>query len=374
MTHAPLRSFCASTAICAVLALGSTPAWAQDAAPTPGAPAVSVPAPAVAPQPVAQPTIQLPTTSPAPAAPAATPPRIVSQPIVQSAPVAPPVAATAPEQAAPRAANPARTATRTSPVVASRTTPAVGSAATPADGVSQTTPPQALTPLAPAAVTPPPANTAAREEAPVAPAAVKQSDTPLTPTAEIAALLLALGLGAGGYFALRARRRQREEDVYTPATEAGYASPHPEMAIHQPTGGLVPEAPLPAFATSDDMTGGPAEREFAPAAEMANDARRMIGEEELAPATGHHSAFVMPDGPAPQTREARDALLERMVSAPPDSENPFTSRKGRLRRARLILQRAEFDQKLNATQPFDWRTYKPSTSNPAPATPPRVTA
>jgi hypothetical protein len=38
-----------------------------------------------------------------------------------------------------------------------------------------------------------------------------------------------------------------------------------------------------------------------------------------------------------------------------------------------ILQSLEHQQKEEATKPFDWRTYKPSTSHPAPATPPRVT-
>ena len=83
---------------------------------------------------------------------------------------------------------------------------------------------------------------------------------------------------------------------------------------------------------------------------------------------------MMPEGPVPQTRAARDALLERMVSAPPDEANPFTSRRARMRRARIILQSREIDQKQEATRPFDWRTYEPSTSHPAPATPPRVTA
>ena len=41
---------------------------------------------------------------------------------------------------------------------------------------------------------------------------------------------------------------------------------------------------------------------------------------------------------APEDYEERSALLERMVAARPDKANPFTDRRARLHRARLILQ------------------------------------
>lgn len=41
---------------------------------------------------------------------------------------------------------------------------------------------------------------------------------------------------------------------------------------------------------------------------------------------------------APASPSEREALLDRMVAAAPDAANPFTSRKARRRRARLILQ------------------------------------
>ena len=41
---------------------------------------------------------------------------------------------------------------------------------------------------------------------------------------------------------------------------------------------------------------------------------------------------------APEAYEERSALLEKMVAAAPDKANPFTDRKQRLHRARLILQ------------------------------------
>ena len=42
-------------------------------------------------------------------------------------------------------------------------------------------------------------------------------------------------------------------------------------------------------------------------------------------------------GPVPEDSAARSRLIERMVDAEPDDANPFTTRKARRRRARLIL-------------------------------------
>jgi hypothetical protein len=346
MTHAPLRSFCATTAIYAVLALGSTPAWAQDvSAPVSDTPAISIPAPA----PAAQPTIVLPAESPAPAAPAATA-------TVQEVPATPPVAAVA-DEPAPSRSTARRTVAKAEAAPAARSATAtphapVAPIAAPAPRAVDATPPVAAPPLAQPAVTAPP---------PAAgnPATVSDTTTGVSPAAWIAGLLAALGAGAVGYFALRSRRR---EDEYEPAYEEAHDTqparifvepdPAPAMMANEPTGGLEPELPLPAYATIED-------REVAPVIERAPEptVAQRIGTEEL----------------VPDTREERDALLEQMVSAEPDAENPFTSRKGRMRRAKLILQAREFEQKETATQSFDWRTYMPSTSNPAPATPPRVT-
>jgi hypothetical protein len=240
-------------------------------------------------------------------------------------------------------------------------------------------PPAASVPLAqPAVPAPPPA---VDHDARLA------SDTTrgLTPGAWVAGLLVLFGAGAAAYFAMRSRRR-REDEVYdetyetapAQAPEPAHVEPEPvvvqPMAANEPTGGLVPEAPLPAFAMVDETIGEPEAKAIEPTPHPT-DAQR-IGSEELAPATPATGGqpFVMPAGLVPQTRAERDALLEEMVAAPPDEANPFTSRKGRMRRARMILAAREYDQKHDATQPFDWRTYEPSTSHPAPATPPRVTA
>jgi hypothetical protein len=200
----------------------------------------------------------------------------------------------------------------------------------------------------------------------------------MTPGAWLTGLILLLGAaGAALLLAGRSRRRRRVEEDYldhAPAPEPmptvmPEPMPEPIMAANEPTGGLVPEAPLPAFATAEDVVG---ESEAIEPTPHPSDVQR-IGSEELAPAA-KAEPFIMPAGPVPQTRAERDALLERMVAAPPDEANPFTSRKGRMRRARMILRSREIDQQQQATQPFDWRTYEPSTSHPAPATPPRVTA
>lgn len=300
MTHALVRRFCASTAICAVLALGTTSVSAQDIA-------------------APQPTIVLPNEAPAPAAPTAAP-AMVSQPVVQQAPApAAPPAAAAPEQAAPARETARRPAARTvAPTTQRAAAPAARSAASPnaAPVAPAVQPPAASVPL------PQPPVAAAPATAQERPDTASGTDLPLF-AGGAAALLIALGLGASVM-----RRGRRRED------------------------GEAPPAPMPAI----EPTPHPM-------------AAQHLGTEELAPAASlAHSALLA--GPVPQTRAERDALLERMVAAPPDANNPFTSRKARMRRARIILQSREHEP----TQPFDWRTYKPSPSDPAPATPPRVTA
>jgi hypothetical protein len=388
MTHASTFSLRATTAICAVLALGSTAAWAQEVAPPPDAPATT--ASPAAPQ---TPTLQLPDQPPAPPIPTATsapasPPTMVSQPLVQQtaqtaapseavrdAEAAAPAASVAPAAVAPRPAARPAGAARSSAAAQ----PAVGANSPTSSRVSPT-PPAASVPLAQPAV--PPAATrpaaAAPTQADPTQADPTQAGSSMNPAIWVAAIILVLGGAAAAFFATRPRRRPEDEvydEAYQTVPQQAYAEPEATRVANAPTGGLEPEAPLPAFATVEDVAGTPAvvhddpnEREVA---------REMIGTEELAPATPAVAAegepFTIPAGPVPRG-EARDELLRRMVAAPPDAENPFRSRKARLRRARLILQSLEQKQKDAASEPFDWRTYKPSTSHPAPATPPRVTA
>jgi hypothetical protein len=53
-----------------------------------------------------------------------------------------------------------------------------------------------------------------------------------------------------------------------------------------------------------------------------------------------------------------------MVDAPPDAANPFTTRKARMHRARLILQSRKQALRDQAVETFDWRTYRPSLTHP----------
>jgi len=58
----------------------------------------------------------------------------------------------------------------------------------------------------------------------------------------------------------------------------------------------------------------------------------------------------------PQTADERRELLDRMVASEPDEDNPFTSRKSRMRRARIQLQHREHMEAQG--KPFDFRTYQ----------------
>ena len=129
--------------------------------------------------------------------------------------------------------------------------------------------------------------------------------------------LAALGIAGLGAFAARRRRRIVTEDEAMPIIDP----------IDSDATALVVTAP--DYATYD----------LAETAEVAS------------------RGMTIPDGPVP-TGEARQRLIDRMVAAAPDSTNPFTSAKGRRRRARLILQARENEQQLPAQDGFDWRNFQ----------------
>jgi hypothetical protein len=52
----------------------------------------------------------------------------------------------------------------------------------------------------------------------------------------------------------------------------------------------------------------------------------------------HAGAAVALPRELPESYEEREALFRRMVDARPDRANPFTDRKARMKRARLIMQ------------------------------------
>ena len=248
----------------------------------------------------------------------------VSAPVAQPAPtiVLPPIsvqpapASVAAEAPPPRAATPravARTATA-KPVAApvSRTTPAAPTALP-----REATAPVADTaPIAPIAETDAlPADLAGPPLATAEPASNDTSNDLL-----FAGLAGVLGLGAIGLFAATRRRRGSPDDTvveYEPVSEA--AEP-------------VAEAPQ-RYAT----LAAPA---FTPLAAWS---------EPRVPQTQPS------DSSAPNLNRA--ALLDRMVAAEPDANNPFTTSKARRHRARLMLQSLESDRWDDAelAPGFDWR-------------------
>lgn len=276
----------ATMAISAVLALVSTPAFAQ-VANTTAAPVAAAAEPS-APTPSA-PTIVIPDVTAPPAQIAPTPQEVAATP-VEEAPVAAPAARTTTREAAPRAPRPvARTA---APVADAAPVAAIPAART-------------ITPAAAPALLPP--------ESPIAqPAARPASTDTITPATENANWALPLGalvlVGIGGIvFASSRRRRVMRYDVADP--EANFAATSPEPAFKR-------DVVLEPVATP--VVTPPSGTRFA----------------NLSPAD------LAEDGPVP-TGEAREALLARMVAAAPDAANPFKSPQGRRRRARLILQARE---------------------------------
>ena len=293
----------AGTAIAAVLALGSTPLWAQESAPI-GEPPASLAVPA------APPTIVLP---PVPAAPVEP---VTAAPVVEPVVPAPVVTRSIPRATAP-VARPAATRAAATPVAQEEQI-----VATPVDAPAASTADDE-----PIAIEQTPMDQPLAEET-AAPA--DDSSSNILP---LAGLLAALGLGGIGLYA--ARRRRRQPDEIEPATVA--YEPAPAMAPR-----AVQPMPTPTF-VAPTMALRPA------VSQTGQSSARPVWQEprraDAAPASAQASQL------------NREALLERMVAAPADANNPFTSAKGRRRRARLMLQSMD-NQRWDDTQlvpGFDWR-------------------
>lgn len=307
MQKKPPSSFCAGAAIAAALALGSTGALAQDA--TADVPTIAPPAPvAAAPAPVQAPVMtQAPVVQALPATPAAEP-----APATESRTRAVSEA----RRPAARAATPAARAARSAPATAAVTIPVAAAPRVPAPAAGPV--PAAIAPAVPA-IAPLP------EPAPAI--AVQPADEGLTGAeAGLLGLLAVAGLGGAALIAARSRRRLPVEDeAFEPAPLA------------QPVPVPVPvAAAIPAIVAEPERPAASPER------------------------------FAMPAGPVPSGTE-RDALLQRMVAAPPDAANPFVSRKRRVHRARVLLAERERELRDRSTEPFDWRSYRPSGVNTAEA-------
>lgn len=220
-----------------------------------------------------------------------------STPVVQ--PVPEPTAEAVPAPAAAPAATPVRRTVATQPAAPASPAPAASPAVPPVEA-------------APEAVIAP---------APAAPVAAAQPQPGPTPeqddsTAFIAALLGALAviaLAIWGFIAIGRHRRPNavpvvERPVVTEPVPPAAAVPAQPITVARPA------APIPAASLA------------------------------------HSGAAVALPRQRPQSFEERDALLKRMVDARPDRANPFTNRKSRLRRARLILQ--SLDRDFGDTRPW----------------------
>ena len=307
----------AGAAIAAVLALGSTPLWAQDVAP------VAAPPVPVAPQP----PIVLPDVTAAPVAP------VVAAPIRE-----PVVAAPATERAPPRAA---AAVSRTTP---SRAVPApvVRSQVAPVDPVAatQAEAPVAITPVDPMTTAETPIEEPLVEETTAVPADDTTGDV-----LPLAGLLAALGLG--GLALLIARRRRRQPDETAPVIVAH--EPAPVLPL-RPTALKPVLTPAPAFAAPAISL-----QQFAQPA--TRDATGTIGQPIARPAWQEPRRTAAAPNLGQSSQLNREALLARMVAADPDANNPFTSGKARRRRARLMLQSMDNQRWDDAelAPGFDWR-------------------
>lgn len=416
----------ASSAVMAVL---SIPAVAQEAAPSlelpdtvvrPGAPAAPVDTPTIIPPATsAEPTVSTPPA--ANSQPTVTLPAMVSPtgPVPASPTVAEPSAA--PETvAAEEAAAPAEQARTADPVAESAA--ASNEAAAPQEPASASraaasVPESAPNRAAPAQGAAIPAGTdlpaganadgdmdailaggaglgaigsgldgdvpaAAEADVPAAEPAVAEpasdADGSAIPGAAIAGLLGVAVLGGAGLLATRSRRRRREEPademVRRAPIEPLAAEPAMAAAAGQPVRREKPTAPPGPLAPQPSTTRfamPPANRAGAPVIE------RPVATPERQPVTPRPFSAVSESraqaGPVPNG-EARRELLEQMVAAEPDKENPFTSAKARRRRARCILAHREHLQREQTPEPFDWRTHPSATSNSPRTTPPLVTA
>lgn len=323
MQYKPTRSPCATVAIAATLALGSTSGFAQDAGPVVAPASVAAaPAPTIVVPPV---TVQ--PTAPQPIAPE-TATRTAPEPPARPAP-----RAQAPRPAPKAAAAPAPRAAAPAPAVPVEVAPAAPAAtpAVPAETVAQTP----LDNAAPAPV--------------VEPAA--QTDTGLA-IEEIGFLALLAAIGAGGIALLVMSRRRRRNAAAAEAYDE-YHAEEPAFVAER-----TPALKQPIILTPTAVRAQPVYGERPETLDRTEPTVR----EPIAAApvqTTPAQSFAMPTGAVP-TGDDREALLDRMVAAEPDAENPFTTNKARRRRARLILQAREAEQNGDNARSFDWRTYEPS--------------
>jgi hypothetical protein len=281
----------ATTAIAALLALTATPIVAQDAATAPlDGPIIGTPTTVTAPDPA--PVLVIPDVS------------TVEEPAAE--PVAAPVTRTAAPEPQPRGAPAARTST---PAAAAASEPVAASARTTGE---------------------PLAATEAETEAALPPVVPIDEPTNIQPTPEqatditaVLGLILVALLGlVVAVFAFAYLRRRRAAIV---ETEAGAVrEPMPREPIARPVATVAEPAPM---------------AEPIPVVDRA----------PLGTLRANGAAVPLP-ARMPESYEERSALLQRMIDAKPDRANPFTDRRARMRRARLILQ--SLGRKFDGAKPW----------------------
>lgn len=316
-THT-LTPRCATAAIAAALALGSTPLLAQAISPT-GEPVILDPAPA-APPPVVEAPAPVTTTAPVVQS---LPPGYV--PATDAAPAAAPSAA--PSTAATRSAAPVRAPAASAPSMAD--------AAPVAAPVADAAPPATDTQLFP------PSETAVQENDTAT--ATEIPEGALDDLTLVAGIVGALALlGFGGLAVSMRRRHKRDRQAMAPKVTRPVVKPREEPVVHTYATPEVREIPMPVAPAAQPVAAEPAiaraESAFgAGHARWADDVRprRTRPVQGALPSNG---ASVDLPARVPDNYEDREALFSRMVLARPDKANPFTDRKARMKRARLILQ------------------------------------
>lgn len=364
--HAP-RSTSAATAIAAVLALASTPALAQVASPAP-----ADPVPVVSPVPTAtsaSTTMPLDITSDAPQpAPSTTPSAAIdagepvvllpdtNAPIASSSPVidAPAPEAPTTQTTAARSGTPRSTAVTTPAAAAPASVPTPDAPGTAADGA-----------LADGDVAADALPLAVSEPVDQGEAAITtpDQDGDALPITGIVGLLAALGIAGAGAVAMRRRKVAVMEAPHSDRVARAPLEPERRSSVATDMARVSP-APAPFVAQQRIASPRPTSAEI-----MSAPAPRVAAAVDTPPvAAGRPGTSLgvlkaIGDRPVPHG-EDREALVRRIVAAEPDGANPYRSRKARRRRARIQLKHHETLQSRG--EPFDWRTYKPTTrSSPA---------
>ncbi len=283
----------AGTAIAAVLVIASTPSFAQEVS----APVSAAPAPV--PEPVPQPVIVVPDI-PAPAAPEAT---------VQPIPTTPETTAVdTPEPAAAPARTTTTTRTRAAAPAARAAPVAAAPLATPEPTAVEAAP---VAPVAVAAPVAEPAAPVVTTEPPV-----RSANDDIGIVALVLGGLVILALAIWGFVAIGRRKPIRRYAAETTTVVEPVATPRPAVVTTP-----VVERPAETRLNGPSFTPRPAAVVAAPAGALP-----------------HTGASVALPRTLPEGFEERETLFKRMVDAKPDRANPFTDRKARMKRARLIMQ------------------------------------